>query len=120
MSSELYFVTQVFKMKLTKYLKIQICEARCGGLSIRELCKSFGLERKTIVRILHRNLILPVEAVNSKRLSSRKQRLMNHLSKNQHLTLEQINLRFPKIFNYCCMERAQKVSSEFYAQFVDK
>ena len=107
-------------MKVTKYEKIQICEARSGGSSIRQLCKSFGLDRKMVVRILRRYLILPVEADNSMRLSSGNQRLMDDLSKNLHLTLEQINLRFPKIFNYCCMERAQKVSSEFYAQFVDK
>ena len=107
-------------MKLTKYEKIQIYEARSGGLSIRELCKSFGYERKTIVRILHRNLILPVDAGNRKRLSSRNQHLMKDLSKNLYLTLEQINLRFPKIFNYCCIERTQKVSSEFYKQFEDK
>ena len=107
-------------MKLTKYEKILICESRSGGSSIRELCKSFGLDRKMVVRILRRYLILPVEADNSKRLSSGNQRLMDDLSKNLHLTLEQINLRFPKIFNYCCMERAQKVSSEFYEQFEDK
>ena len=107
-------------MKVTKYEKIQICEARSGGMSIRELCKWFGLDRKMIVKILHRNLILPVDAGNRKRLSSRNQHLMKDLSKNLYLTLEQINLRFPKIFNYCCIERAQKVSSEFYKQFEDK
>ena len=100
----------VFKMKLTKYEKIQICEARSGGSSIRQVCKSFGLDRKMVVRILRRYLILPVEADGSRRLSSGSQRLKNDLNDNPHLTLEQINLRFPKIFNYYCL----KESAETY------
>ena len=107
-------------MKLTKYTRIQICEARSDGSSIRQLCTSFGLDRKMIVRILRRYLILPVEADGSRRLSSGSQHLKNVLNDNPHLTLEQLNLRFPKIFNYCCLKRVRKLTSEFYDQFVDK
>ena len=107
-------------MKLTKYTKIQICEARSGGSSIRQLCRSFGLKRKMVVRGLRRHLILPVEANSSMRLSSGNRRLKNVLKDNPYLTLEQLNLRFPKIFNYCCLKRVQKLTNEFYGQFVDK
>ena len=107
-------------MKLTKYTKIQICEARSGGSSIRQLCRSFGLDRKMVVRVLRRNLILPVEADGSMRLSSGSRSLKNVLKVNPHLTLEQLNLRFPKIFNYCCLKRVRKLTSEFYGKFVDK
>ena len=107
-------------MKLTKYTKIQICESRSGGSSIRQLCRSFGLDRKMIVRVLRRHLILPVEVDDSMHLSSGNQHLKNILNDNPHLTLEQLNLRFPKIFNYCCLKRVRKLTSEFYDQFVDK
>ena len=107
-------------MKLTKYTKIQICEARSAGSSIRQLCMSFGLERKMVVRILRRYMILPVGADGSRHLSSGSRSLKNVLKVNPHLTLEQLNLRFPKIFNYCCLKRIQKLTSEFYGQFVDK
>ena len=122
MTSELYIVTLVFqklKMKLTKYTRILICRARSDGLSIRQLCTSFGLERKMVLRILRRYLILPVEADSSRRLSRGRQSLKNVLRDNPHLTLQQLNLRFPKIFNDCCLERIRKLTSEFYDQFVD-
>ena len=80
---------------------------------------SFGLERKMVVRILGRYLILPVEADSSRHLSSGGQSLKNVLKDNPHLTLQQLNLRFPKIFNDCCLERVRKLTSEFYDKFAD-
>ena len=48
-------------VKLTKYAKILICRDRSNGSTIKELCISYGLERKTIVIILQRTLILLVD-----------------------------------------------------------
>ena len=102
-------------VKLTKYTYILICWDRSNGSTIKELCTSFGLERKMVVRILHRKLILPVD---NRQLptDSDKQRIL-HMKKvlrsNPYLSLEQLNIRFPKIFNDCCLERVRKLTKDF-------
>ena len=123
---ELGILTLVFQdpkmVKLTKYTKILICQARSDGSTIKELCTSFGLKRKTIVRILRRKLILPVDN-GQLPTDSGKQRILHmkkRLESNPYLTIEQLNLRFPKIFNDCCLERVRKLTSEFYDKFVVK
>ena len=102
-------------VKMTKYAKILICRARGYGSTIKELCTSFGVKRKTVVRILRRKLILPVDNGHLP-TDSGKHRIL-HMKKalrdNPYLTLEQINLRFPKIFNECCLERVRKLIKDF-------
>ena len=102
-------------VKMTKYAKILICRARGYGSTINELCNSFGVKRKTVVRILRSKLILPVDNghlptdIDKHRIL----RKMDVLSKNPYLTLEQINLRFPNIYNECCLERVRNLIKEF-------
>ena len=102
-------------VKMTKYVKILICRDRSNGSTIKELCISHGLERKTMVIILHRNLILPVDngqlptGSNKKRILHKK----DVLRSNPYLSLEQLNIRFPKIFNECCLERMRKLTKDF-------
>ena len=103
-------------VKITKYAKILICRDRSNGSSIKELCTSFGVERKTIVRILHQKLILPVDNGQLPSDSGNKKRIlhkMDVLRSNPYLSLEQLNIRFPKIFNECCLERMQKLTKDF-------
>ena len=51
-----------YKMvKLTKYTIILMCRARTNWTSIKELCNIYGYERKTILRILHQHLVLPID-----------------------------------------------------------
>ena len=101
--------------KLTKCTKILIYQDKSDGSAIKELCTSFGLEIKTVVRILCRKLILPVD---NRQLStySDKQHIL-HMKKvlrsNPYLSLEQLNIRFPKIFNDCCLERVRKLTKDF-------
>ena len=52
------------KLIITKEARILICQARSNGSTIKELCSSFGLTRRMVVRILQRNLILPVDKHN--------------------------------------------------------
>ena len=97
-------------VKLTKYAKILICRDRSNGSSIKELYDSYGHERKTIVRILHQNLILPVDngqfptGYNKKHVLKK----MGVLRSNPYLDLEQLNMRFTKVFNECCLNRMRK------------
>ena len=106
--------------KLTKYTYILICRDRSNGSNIKELCTSFGLERKTVVRILRRKLILQVDN-RQLPIDSDKQRIL-HMKKvlrsNPYLSLEQLNIRFPKIFNECCLERMQKFTKDFLRYLV--
>ena len=103
---------------ISKAARILICQARSNGLTIKELCTSFGLTRSMVVRILRRNLILPVDnsqlPTDSARCPSRgEQRSILHLKKvlrsNPWLTAEQLNIRYPKIFNDCCLERLRRL-----------
>ena len=101
--------------KLTKYTYILICWGRSNGSTINELCSSFGLERKTIVRILRCELILPVDSTqlptdsDQKRILSMKKALRS----NPYLSLEELNMRSPMIFNECCLERYPKIIQDF-------
>ena len=128
-TSELGILTLVFqepkmgglKLIITKEARILICQARSNGSTIKELCSSFGLTRRMVVRILRRNLILPVDngqlPTDSGRCpSSDEQRSILHMKKvlrsNPYLTIEQLNIRYPKIFNDCCLERLRQLTRD--------
>ena len=102
-------------VKLIKYAKILICRDRSNGSSIKELVDSYGHERETIVRILHQNLILPVDNGLFPSGDNKKQILkkMDVLRTNPYLNLDQLNMRFPKVFNECCINRMRKQTKEF-------
>ena len=109
-------VYQDLKMvKMTKYAKILICRARGYGSTIKELCNSFGVKKKTVISILRNKFILPVEKGYSPTDSDKRRilRKMDMLRSNPYLTLEQINLRFPNIYNECCLERVRNLIKEF-------
>ena len=115
-TSELDILTLVFQdpkmagLKLTKYTKILICQARGKGSTIKELCTSFGLKRKTVERILRRKLILPAGRCPSKNKQKSILRKMEVLRSNPYLSIEQLYIRYPKIFNYCCLERVWQLT----------
>ena len=97
-------------VKLTKYAKILICQDRSNGSSIKELCDSYGHDRETILKILHRNLVLPVDnglfsTGNNKKNILKK---MDALKSNPYLSLEQLNIKFPKVFIECGLDRMCK------------
>ena len=102
-------------VKLTKYAKILICRDRSNGSSIKELIDSYGHERETIVKILHQNLILPVDNGQFPSGGNKKHILkkMDVLRSNPYLNLEQLNMRFPKVFNECCLNRMRKHTKDF-------
>ena len=106
-----------FKMvKLNKYVEIMICRNRSNGCSIKELCDNYGQDRKTILRILKQNLVLPVDNglhPTTKKTNKRVLRLMNALKSNPYLTLDQLNMRFPEVFNEFCMNRMHKNIRDF-------
>ena len=125
--SELDILTPVFQdpkmdglkltkyIKLTKYTKIQyikilICQARGKGSTIKELCTSFGLKRKTVERILQSKLILPAGRCPSKNKQKSILHKMEVLRSNPFLSIEQLYIRYPKIFNYCCLERVWQLT----------
>ena len=105
-----------YKMvKLNKYVKILICRNRSDGSSIKELCDSYGHDRETILRILHQNLVLPVDNGLFPTSNNKKKVLktMDALKSNPYLTLDQLNMRFPEVFNEFCMNRMRKNTREF-------
>ena len=118
------FLTPVFQnpkmaglkfLKLTKYTKIQllkilICQARGKGSTIKELCTSFGLKRKMVERILRSKLILPAGRCPSKNKQKSILHKMEVLRSNPYLSIEQLYIRYPKIFNYCCLERVWQLT----------
>ena len=100
-------LTQYTKVEL---IKILICQARGKGSTIEELCTSFGLKRRTVERVLRSKLILPA----GRRPSLNKQKSILHkidiLRSNPYLSMEQLYIRYPKIFNYCCLERVWQLT----------
>ena len=102
-------------VKLTKYAIILICRARTNGTSIKELCNIYGHERKTILRILHQHLVLPIDNGLLPTSDDKKHILknMDRLRSNPYLTLDQLNMRFPKVFNECCLNRMRKHTKDF-------
>ena len=98
-------------VKLNKYVKILICRNRSNGSTIKELCDSYGQDRKTILRILQKNLVLPVDnglAPTSEKTKKKVLKTLNGLKSNPYLTLDQLNMRFPEVFNEFCMNRMRK------------
>ena len=105
-------MTRLMVIKYTKiqYLKILICQARGKGATIEELCTSFGLKRKTVERVLRQKLILPAGRCPSKSKQKSILNKMEVLRSNPYLSIEQLYIRYPKIFNYCCLERLQQLT----------
>ena len=50
------------KQSITKETRFLICEARSRGSLISDICRNFDVDRSLVIRILHHNLILPVES----------------------------------------------------------
>ena len=88
--------------KLNKYLEMLIRRNRSNGSTIKELCDSYGQDRETILRILQKNLVLPVDnglAPTSEKTKNMVLTRLKGLKSNPYLTLEQLNMRFPQVFN---------------------
>ena len=93
-----------------------ICRNRSNGSTIKELCDSYGQNRETILRILQKELVLPVEnglAPTSEKTKNMVLKTLKGLKSNPYLTLEQLNMRSPEVFNEFCMNRARKNTREF-------
>jgi len=102
--------------KLNKYLKMLICRNRSNGSTIKELCDSYGQNRETILRILQKELVLPVEnglAPTTKKTKNMVLKTLKGIKSNPYLTLEQVNMRYPQVFNEFCMNRARMNTREF-------
>ena len=89
---------------------------RSNGSTIKELCDSYGQNRKTILRILQKELVLPVE--NGLVPTSEKTKKMvlmelKGIKSNPYLTMEQLNMRYPQVFNAFCMNRAHINTRKF-------
>ena len=102
--------------KLNKYLKMLICRNRSNGSSIKELCKSYRQDREVILKILQKELVLPVEnglTPTSEKTKKMVLKSLKGIKSNPYLTLEQLNMRYPEVFNEFCMNRARKNTREF-------
>ena len=107
--------------ELNKYQKYLICRNRTDGISIGKLCDSYEQSREVILKILRQNLALPLDcglcptSDNKKREKLEKivRRDMKRLSSNPYITLEQINMRFQKLFSECVLNRNRKHTNVF-------
>ena len=104
------------KKSITKETRFLICEARSRGSLISDICRNYDVGRSVVIRILRCNLILPVEP-NSDRFASRTswQSYLKKMKKrsNKWITLEQLNLRYPMLFNECSLERLRILRKTF-------
>ena len=103
-------------VKLNKYLEMLICRNRSNGSTIQELCDSYGQDRKAILRILQKELVLPVENGLVPTCEKTKKMVLMRLKglkSNPYLTLEQLNMRYPQVFNEFCMNRARENTRQF-------
>ena len=102
--------------KLNKYLKMLICRNRSNGSTIKELCDSYGQDREVILKILKKELVLPVDnglIPTSEKMKDMVLKTLKGIKSNPYLTLEQLNMRYPQVFNEFCMNRARKNTREF-------
>ena len=102
--------------KLNKYLEMLIRRNRSNGSTIKELCDSYGQDREVILKILQKELVLPVEnglVPTSQKTKTMVLKTLKGLKSNPYLTLEQLNMRNPEVFNEFCMNRARKNTREF-------
>ena len=92
-----------------------MCRNRTDGASIKKFCDSYGQARETILRILHQHLVLPIDNGIYPTSDENKCILknMDRLRSNLYLTLDQLNMRFPKVFNECCLNRMCKHTKDF-------
>ena len=89
---------------------------RSNGSTIKELCDSYEQNRKTILRILQKELVLPVEnglAPTSQKTKNMVLKTLKGIKLNPYLTLEQLNMRFSHVFNAFCMNRAHINTRKF-------
>ena len=102
--------------KLNKYLEMLIRRNRSNGSTIKELCDSYGQDREVILKILQKELVLPVEnglVPSTQKTKTMVLKTLKGLKSNPYLTLEQLNMRNPEVFNEFCMNRARKNTREF-------
>ena len=93
-----------------------ICRNRSNGSTIKELCVSYGQDRQTILRILQKNLVLPVDnglAPTTEKTKKMVLKTLKGLKSNPYLTLDQLKMRFPEVFNEFCMNRMHKNTRQF-------
>merc|ERR1712121_14690 len=93
-----------------------ICRNRSNGSTIKELCDSYGQNQGTILRILQKELVLPVEnglAPTSQKTKNMVLKTLKGIKLNPYLTLEQLNMRFSHVFNAFCMNRAHINTKKF-------
>ena len=93
-----------------------ICRNRSNGSTIKELCDSYGQDRETILRILQKDLVLPVDnglAPTSEKTKNMVLKTLKGIKSNPYLTLQQLNMRFPQVFNVFCMNRAHINTRKF-------
>ena len=102
--------------KLNKYLEMLIRRNRSNGSTIQELCDSYGQDRIAILRILQKELVLPVENGLVPTCGKTKKMVLmslKGLKSNPYLTMEQLNVRYPQVFNEFCMNRARENTRQF-------
>ena len=102
--------------ELNKYQKFLICRNRTDGISINKLCDSYGQSREAILRILRQNLVLPVDNGLYPTSDNKKHIIfdMKHLRSNPYITLEQVNMRYPEVFNECVLNRNRRHTKEYF------
>ena len=100
---------------MNKYQKFLICHNRTDRFSINKLCESYGQSREVILRILHKNLALPLDNGLYSTSDDKKRIIfdMKRLRSNPYITLEQVNMRFPEVFNECVLNRNRRHTEEF-------
>ena len=101
--------------ELNKYQKFLICRNRTDGFSINKLCESYGQSREVILRIQRQNLALPLD-IGLYPTSDDKKRIifdMKCLRSNPYITLDQLNMRYPEVFNEYVLNRNRRHTNEF-------
>ena len=95
---------------ISKEIKILICEDRSNGHSIEEICRRYGTTKSVVLKTIRRNLVLPVQG---ERYSHVEEWIQNFerikKSKNRWMSLERLNLSFPKLFKECWLERIREL-----------
>ena len=108
---EIFEVPSVPVLKIiSKEIKILICEDRSNGHSIEEICRRYGTTKSVVLKTIRRNLALPVQG---ERYSHVEEWIQNFerikKSKNRWMSLERLNLSFPKLFKECWLERIREL-----------
>ena len=95
---------------ISKESKILICEDRSNGYSIEQICRRHGTTKSVVLKTIRRNLVLSLQGERYSHVEEWIQtfeRIKN--SKNKWMSLERLNLCFPKLFKECWYERVREL-----------